>query len=204
MGIREHRSAIEAILFASGEPMPCSRIAEVIGVDRETAKKLLTQLADDYENRDSGIRILKLEDSYQMTTAKEFAPQIRAALDLRRNQPLSQASLEVLAIIAYNQPVTRAFMEQIRGVDCSGVVSTLCEKELIEEAGRMDLPGRPIAFKTTANFLRCFGLSGLDSLPALPAEATAKELSQPLAQAAKLLTEEQAEEETPGNTDEAN
>ena len=181
--------------------MPCSRIAEVIGVDAPTARKLLQQLSDDYENRDSGIRILKLEDSYQMTTAKEFAPQIRAALDMRRNQPLSQAALEVLAIIAYNQPVTRAFMEQIRGVDCSGVVSTLCEKELIEEAGRMDLPGRPIAFKTTANFLRCFGLSGLDSLPALPAEATAKELSQPLAEAAMLINEGEENDETQENSD---
>lgn len=185
MGIREHRSAIEAILFASGEPVSISRISEVIGVDVPTARKLVISLSDDYENRDSGIRILKLEDSYQMTTAKEFAPFIRSALDMRRNQPLSQAALEVLAIIAYNQPVTRAFMEQIRGVDCSGVVATLCEKELIEEAGRLDLPGRPIAFKTTANFLRAFGLSGLDMLPALPADAKPAELLETLTEASE-------------------
>ena len=198
MGIREHRSAIEAILFASGEPVSISRIAEVIGVDIPTARKLVISLSDDYENRDSGIRILKLEDSYQMTTAKEFAPFIRSALDLRRNQPLSQAALEVLAIIAYNQPVTRAFMEQIRGVDCSGVVATLCEKELIEEAGRLDLPGRPIAFRTTANFLRAFGLSGLDGLPALPAEAKPHELLEAMAEKTEgeqtQLEEPQAQE----------
>ena len=154
MGIREHRGAIEAILFASGEPISAARIAEVLEIDLRTAKNLLDGISDDYENRDSGICVLKLGDSYQMTTNKEYADKVRAALDIRRNQPLSNAALEVLAIIAYNQPVTRAFMEQIRGVDCSGVVANLCEKELIEEAGRLDLPGRPIAFKTTANFLR--------------------------------------------------
>lgn len=195
MGIREHRSAIEAILFASGEPVSVSRIAEVIEVDLPTARKLLQQLSDDYENRESGLRVLKLEDAYQMTTAKEYASHIRAALDLRRNQPLSQAALEVLAIIAYNQPVTRAFMEQIRGVDCSGVVSTLCEKELIEEAGRMDLPGRPIAFRTTANFLRCFGLSSLDYLPALPAEAKPAELAGALGDAALPAEAEEQKQE---------
>lgn len=182
MGIREHRGAIEAILFASGEPISAARIAEVIEVDLPTVHKLLLQLSDEYENRESGICILKLGESYQMSTNKEYAEKVRSALTLRRNQPLSQAALEVLAIIAYNQPVTRAFMEQIRGVDCSGVVATLCEKELIEEAGRMDLPGKPIAFRTTANFLRAFGLSSLDSLPALPAEASAAQLSDAIRQ----------------------
>ncbi len=180
MGIREHRGAIEAILFASGEPISAARIAEVLEIDLRTAKNLLDGISDDYENRESGICVLKLGDSYQMTTNKEYADKVRAALDIRRNQPLSQAALEVLAIIAYNQPVTRAFMEQIRGVDCSGVVANLCEKELIEEAGRLDLPGRPIAFKTTANFLRAFGISSLDLLPALPSQATPAELSQAL------------------------
>ena len=139
--------------------------------------------------------ILKLEDSYQMTSNKKFADKVRAALDLRRNQPLSNAAMEVLAIIAYNQPVTRAFMEQVRGVDCSGVVATLCEKELIEEAGRLDLPGRPIAFKTTANFLRAFSLSSLEELPALPANANAKELATPLEEAMLKAESDAAEEE---------
>ncbi len=189
MGIREHRGAIEAILFASGEPISAARIAEVLEIDLRTAKNLLDGISDDYENRDSGICVLKLGESYQMTTNKEYADKVRSALDIRRNQPLSNAALEVLAIIAYNQPVTRAFMEQIRGVDCSGVVANLCEKELIEEAGRLDLPGRPIAFKTTANFLRAFGISSLDLLPALPAEASAAELSQALLGGEQMVLE---------------
>jgi segregation and condensation protein B len=115
-----------------------------------------------------------------MTSSKDYAAQVRSALDLRRNQPLSQAALEVLAIIAYNQPVTKAFMEQIRGVDCSGVVATLCEKELIEESGRLDLPGRPIAYKTSLNFMRAFGLSSLEELPALPKEAIPAEIADSL------------------------
>ncbi len=190
MGIREHRGIIEAVLFASGEPVAATRIAEVAEIDTKTATNLILQLADEYENRQSGIRILKLGNSFQMVSAKEYASHIRTALDLRRNQPLSQASLEVLAIIAYNQPVTKAFMEQIRGVDCSGVVTTLCEKELIEESGRLDLPGRPIAYKTTPNFLRAFGLSGLDMLPALPTTSSPAELAAPLEAALVAPSEE--------------
>ena len=197
MGIREHRGAIEAILFSSGEPVSVSRIAEVLGLDLKSVKNLLDAIADDFENRESGICVLKLGDCYQMTSNKQYADKVRAALDIRRNQPLSQASLETLAIIAYNQPVTRAFIEQIRGVDCSGVVSNLCEKELIEEAGRLDLPGKPIAFKTTANFLRAFGLSSLDMLPALESHSSAKELSssllQPALEASFLLQAEAGE-----------
>ncbi|MBQ1262840.1 MAG: SMC-Scp complex subunit ScpB [Oscillospiraceae bacterium] len=195
MGIREHRGAIEAILFASGEPISAARIAEVLELDLRTVKNLLDGISDDYENRESGICVLKLGDSYQMTTNKEYADKVRAALDIRRNQPLSQAALEVLAIIAYNQPVTRAFMEQIRGVDCSGVVANLCEKELIEEAGRLDLPGRPIAFKTTANFLRAFGISSLDLLPALPSEAGAAELAGAMLQGEQIMLESSESEE---------
>ncbi len=193
MGIREHRAAIEAILFASGEPIEVNRIAEATEIDLPTAKKLLSQLCDEYDERQGGIKILKLEDSYQMTSAKEYSAQVRAALDIRRNQPLSQAALEVLAIVAYNQPVTRAFMEQIRGVDCSGVVSTLCEKELIEEAGRLDLPGRPLSFKTTANFLRAFGISSLRELPALPTDAAPSlpEAAQNLLESAQKAEDEQ-------------
>lgn len=198
MGIREHRGAIEAILFASGEPVSAARIAEVCALDLRTVKNLLRELSDEYENRGSGIKILKLGDSYQMSTEQAYADKVRAALDIRRNQPLSQAALEVLAIIAYNQPVTRAFMEQIRGVDCSGVVTTLCEKELIEEAGRLDLPGRPIAFKTTANFMRAFGISSLDMLPALPQNASSEEITAALSSAsenAALLLEDKGEAE---------
>lgn len=180
MAVTEHRGAIEAILFSSGEPVSASRIAEVVGIDTKSVNKILLTLSVEYANRESGIAIVRLGDSWQMTSSKDYAAQVRAALDLRRNQPLSQAALEVLAIIAYNQPVTKAFMEQIRGVDCSGVVATLCEKELIEESGRLDLPGRPIAYKTTLNFMRAFGLSSLEELPALPKEAIPAEIADSL------------------------
>lgn len=193
MGDRNYRGIIEAVLFSSGEPVSASRIAEVLEIELKQTKKILNELIEEYAERKSGISILKLGDQYQMASNKEFANEVRSALDMRRNQPLSQASMEVLAIIAYNQPVTRAFMEQIRGVDCSGVVSTLCEKELIEEAGRLDLPGRPIAFKTTANFLRAFSLSSLDELPALPKGANAQELATPLEEA--MLLNEKANED---------
>ena len=167
MGIREHRGAIEAILFASGEPVSASRIAEVCALDLRTVKNLLVELSDEYENRGSGIKILKLGDSYQMSTDEAYADKVRAALDIRRNQPLSQAALEVLAIIAYNQPVTRAYIDTVRGVDSSYAVSSLTERGMIESKSRLDAPGRPMLYTTTAAFLRCFGLNSLDELPSL-------------------------------------
>ena len=103
-----------------------------------------------------------------MISNKEYAPQIRTVMDLRRNTPLSQAALEVLAVVAYNQPVTKAFVEQVRGVDCSGVIGSLTSKDLIEEKGRLELPGRPLLYGTTENFLRCFNLQSLEDLPPLP------------------------------------
>ena len=103
-----------------------------------------------------------------MVSCKEYAPQIRTVMDLRRNTPLSQAALEVLAVVAYNQPVTKAFVEQVRGVDCSGVIGSLTAKGLVEEKGRLELPGRPLLYGTTENFLRCFNISSIDELPPLP------------------------------------
>ena len=132
------------------------------------AEKLILELMDDYEKQERGIRIIKLNKSYQMVSAKKFAPEIRKVMDLRRNTPLSQAALEVLAVVAYNQPVTKAFVEQVRGVDCSGVIGSLTTKGLVEEKGRLELPGRPLLYGTTENFLRCFNISSLDELPPLP------------------------------------
>ena len=182
-------ATLEAILFAVGEPLEIERITQAIEADRLTVESALKQLQSKYEADDCGLCLLRLDDKYQLCTKQKFADSIRAVIEVKKNAPLSQAAFEVLAIIAYNQPVTRAFMEQIRGVDCSGVVATLCEKELIEEAGRLDLPGRPIAFKTTANFLRAFGLSGLDMLPALPAEAKPHELLESLSEASEKSQE---------------
>ena len=130
----------------------------------------LTELEDKLDNTKSGFTVVRLENTYQLVTREEFAPYIKKAFDIKRRTPLSPASLEVLAVIAYNQPVTRSFIEQVRGVDCSGVVSTLVEKGLIEERGRLELPGRPLLYGTTKTFLRSFSLSDISDLPPLPKE----------------------------------
>lgn len=143
-------------------------MAQVLSLDRATAAKLLQSVMDDFNKEDGGVRIVKLEDSYQMCSNPIYAEEIRQALDLHRNTPLSQAAMEVLAIVAYNQPVTKAFVEQIRGVDCSGVLGSLTAKGLIEERGRLELPGRPLLYGTTSDFLRCLNISSLNELPPLP------------------------------------
>ena len=171
MNPEQLKPAIEAVLFASGEPITVSRLSDALDLEPETAGKLADELAAEYEQRNSGIRVVRLGDSFQMCTHETFASEVRGALTLKRNTPLSQAALECLAVIAYNQPITRAFVTEVRGVDCSGVVATLAEKELIEERGRLDAPGHPLLYGTTANFLRCFGLKSLDDLPELPGAA---------------------------------
>ncbi len=169
---QNYKATIEAILFANGEPISLSRIAEVLELDTEFAMQLMAELVDEYEQKDGGLRILRLENAYQMTTAKAYADEVRRAMDLRRNTPLSQAAMEVLAIVAYNQPVTKAFVEQVRGVDCSAVIQGLMTKNLVEERGRLELPGHPLLYGTTAVFLRCFGLDSIKQLPPLPQSET--------------------------------
>ncbi len=161
-------SAAEAILFAAAEPLEADRIADVLEISVEDTKKILENLSAKLDEMQSGICLLKLGEKYQLCSRKEFVNEVRAALDLKRNTPLSQAAFEVLAIIAYNQPITKSYIDQIRGVECSGVIATLNQKGLIEEKGRLELPGRPILYGTTASFLRCFSLSSLDELPELP------------------------------------
>lgn len=173
----EMRAAIEAILFASGEPLEVSRIAEALELDNEMVQALLFEVGANLDNRKSGICLLKLGNKYQLCSRVEYAPQIRTVLDMKKNIPLSNAALEVLAVVAYNQPVTKAYIEQIRGVDCSGVVSTLCQKGLLEEKGRLELPGRPLLYGTTPNFLRCFCLTSLSDLPELPEKANDEEIT---------------------------
>ena len=177
MEIRKIQGAIEAILFASGEPVPESRFSEVLSIDAETTRKALQSLMERYGKPSSGIRIVKMEDSYQMCSAPQFADQVRSALELHRNTPLSQAAMEVLAVVAYNQPVTKAFVDQVRGVDCGGVMATLSAKGLIEERGRMETVGRPILYGTTEKFLQHFALSSLEELPKLmPVETQGDDL----------------------------
>lgn len=162
------QAAVEAILFASGEPVELEKIAEVLQIEPEVCEQVILNLSAKLDERNSGICVLKLDNMYQLSSRTEYAEVIRDVLELRKNTPLSAAAFEVLAVIAYNQPVTKSFVEQIRGVDCSGVISTLCQKKLIEEKGRLDLPGRPLVYGTTPDFLRCFSISSLDELPELP------------------------------------
>ena len=158
----------EAVLFAGGEPMSIERFSQVFDVTPEKVVKIMELLAEKMKKSGSGLELLRLENTYQLATKEEYAEYIKKAFDMRRRTPLSPAALEVLAVIAYNQPVTRSFVEQVRGVDCSGVITTLIEKGLIEERGRLELPGKPLLYGTTKTFLRCFNISDLSELPELP------------------------------------
>ncbi len=163
-------AALEAVLFASGDPISIDRLSQTFEIKPEEIEKHIKELEKKYESTNSGFYVVRLENTYQLVTREEFEPYIKKAFDIKRRTPLSPAALEVLAVIAYNQPVTRAFIEQVRGVDCSGVMSTLVEKGLIEERGRLELPGRPLLYGTTKVFLRSFSLSDLSDLPPLPKE----------------------------------
>lgn len=155
-----------AVVFSSGEPISIGRLCETFDTESEVITEAADLLSKSLEG--TAIELLALDNTYQLCTKKEYAEYVKKAFDIKRKTPLSQAALEVLAVIAYNQPVTKSFIEQVRGVDCSGVVTTLVEKELVEERGRLELPGRPLLYGTTKNFLRCFNLSSLNDLPELP------------------------------------
>lgn len=161
----ELQRAIEAILFAAGERIEISRLAAVLEADPKDIEKATDALADELSFARRGIRILKLEKGYQMVSSGEMADYITAALETRKPPKLSSSQLEALTIVAYYQPATKAMVEQIRGVDSSYSISALLNKKLIEDAGRLNVPGRPILYRTTPNFLRTFGLSSLDELP---------------------------------------
>lgn len=164
------RATIEAMLFAGGDPVSCERMAGVLGVSMDTVDSVCSELNEFYSNSGSALRVVKLGKQYQISTRDEYAPIIRTLLDLKKDAPLSNAAMEVLAVIAYNEPVTRNFVERVRGVDCSGVVNTLLARGLIEERGRLDLPGRPMQYATSPNFMRCFGLESMGELPTVPSE----------------------------------
>ena len=168
MELKELESAIEGILFAAGDSVPVERICLTLEQDKETVDAVCQRLADNYSYDRRGIRLVRLENSWQMCSAPEYAEYIRRTLENRKPAKLSQPALEVLAIIAYFQPVTKAYIEQVRGVDSSYTVGLLLERGLICEAGRLAVPGRPIQYRTTKNFLRSFGLANLDELPELP------------------------------------
>ena len=168
MELKELESAIEGILFAAGDPMGVERLCLTLGQDRETVDSVCQRLADYYSYERRGVRLVRLEASWQMCSAPEQAAYIRKALENRKPARLSQPALEVLAIVAYYQPVTRAQVDQIRGVDSAYTVGLLLDRKLIEECGRLQVPGRPRQYRTTQNFLRSFHIKTLDELPPLP------------------------------------
>lgn len=159
---------LEGTLFAAGEPVPVERLCLGLEVDRHTIDAVAERLMDKYRFERRGIRLIRMNTSYQLCSAPEYATEIRRTIESRKPAKLSQPALEVLSMIAYYQPTTRAYVDQARGVDSSYTIGLLLERELIEEGGRLAVPGRPILYKTTANFLRTFGLSSLEELPPLP------------------------------------
>ena len=168
MEMREIESAVEGILFASGEPVQAERICVALDMDRPTVEQVLQKLMDYYAYERRGIRLLHIEDSWQLCSAPDYADIIRRAFEIRKPAKLSQPALEVLTIIAYYQPTTRAYVDQIRGVDSSYTMSLLQERKLIEECGRLQVPGRPHLYRTTKQFLRAFHLTSLEDLPEMP------------------------------------
>lgn len=167
MEIREIEAVVEGLLFASGDPLSLEKIAEILELDRKTTRLLLNNMTLSYQNSKRGIMLREIDGSYQLCTRFEHYEYIRKLFEPRQKQALSQAAFETLAIIAYNQPVTRARIEQLRGVNSDSAVIRLVERNLIREAGRMDSPGKPMLYETTEEFLRSFGFKSPRDLPVL-------------------------------------
>lgn len=161
-------SAIEAILFAAGDSIPIDRLSLILGTPEDEVSLIARELAEKYEREGRGMRVLRLDDRLQMCSAPEYAPYITRALEQRKPPMLSQPAIETLAVVAYFQPVTRAYIDQVRGVDSSYTVGVLAERGLIEVCGKLDVPGRPSLFRTTDVFLRTMGIEKLSELPPLP------------------------------------
>ena len=168
LDLHEVEAAVEAILFAAGEPLPIERICLALDLDRPTAEQVLQKLGDHYAYERRGIRLVRMEDCYQLCSSPDYADLIRKAFEIRKPAKLSQPALEVLTIVAYYQPTTRAYVDQVRGVDSSYTVGLLLERGFIEECGRLQVPGRPRLYRTTKKFLRDFHLSSLEELPEMP------------------------------------
>ena len=195
--LKNVEGAIEAILYAAGYPVKYTKIAEVLGLDVHNTKTLIEHMAKDFNSDKSkrGINLLVFEDTCQFCTKEQYAPYIREALGIRRGGNLSASSMEVLAIVAYNQPITRSFIDQVRGVDSSYAVNSLIDKGLIEACGRLDAPGRPMLYVTTEKFLRVFGINSLSELPATETVLPPKE-------EVPIIEDADAVDELAGQTDE--
>ena len=163
--IKNLEACIESVVFAAGYPVPYQKLAEVTGLGTREVKRLVERIAKSYENDKHGIMMLVFKDTCQFCTKEQYGTYIREALGIRRGGNLSNSSMEVLAVVAYNQPITRAFIDAIRGMDSNYAVNSLIDKELIEAVGRLDAPGRPLLYGTTDKFLRVFGLKTLEDLP---------------------------------------
>lgn len=173
-------AAIEAILFAAGHPISYEKLSEVLGIGVDDVKAVVSAMAKDYENTKNhrGILLLTYPDTCQLATREDYAPYIREALGIKRGGNLSNSTMEALAIVAYNQPVTRSDVDNIRGVDSSYAMTSLIDKQLIEVCGRLEAPGRPMLYRTSDKFLRVFGLKSLDELPTT--ELTASDSDTPV------------------------
>ena len=171
--LKKQESVVESVLFTMGQSVEIRQLAAALESDEETAIQAVERLKEKYDKRKAGMQIVRLDDSYQMCSRTDYYEHLIRVAATPKKQVLSDVVMETLAIIAYNQPVSRAFIEQVRGVDSSSSVSGLLEKGLIEEAGRLDLPGRPVSFRTTDTFLRVFGLSSLADLPPVHSDAPA-------------------------------
>lgn len=190
-------AVIEACLFAAGHPLTYSRLGEVIGTNAEGCADIVEKMAETY-NSDSnhrGIILVRYPDSCQLCTKEKYAADIKTALGMKRGGNLSQSLLEVLAVIAYNQPATRAFVDTVRGVDSSYAVNMLQEKNLIEPCGKLDSPGHPTLFKTTNDFLRVFGIASLDELPTVTVKSdTGEEIKISPKEDEKIIEESEEKE----------
>lgn len=198
MEINELDCALEGILFAAGEPIGMERLCLALEASRAKIDAAAQRLMGRYDAERRGIRLIRMDNSYQLCSAPEYAGYIRKALETRKPAKLSQPALEVLAVIAYYQPVTRAYVDQVRGVDSAYTVSLLLERELIRECGRLAVPGRPILYQTTDNFLRSFGISSLEELPALPqSDQDGAHITRELEEKLERLRAEEASDEMP-------
>ncbi|MBE6591790.1 MAG: SMC-Scp complex subunit ScpB [Ruminococcaceae bacterium] len=157
-------SAIEAVLFAGGEPVERQKLCELFGITKKELELCVDRLSQRIASNESSFELLCLEDSLQLCTKNEYGDYVSKFLEIKRTAPMSKAALEALAVVAYRQPVTKGYIEKVRGVDCSGIMATLISRNLIEECGRLDAPGKPILYRTTPDFLRCFGLSSVKEL----------------------------------------
>ena len=165
--LNELACALEAVLFASGDSVSEGKLCAVLQTEKQTLRTAAQNLADYYDFNRRGLKLLRLDDRYQLASRADYAQMVRSALETRKPQSLTPAALEVLAIVAYKQPVTKIYIEQVRGVDSTYTLSSLVDKGLVEDCGRLDVPGRPILYQTTEVFLRSFGLSSVNQLPAL-------------------------------------